>query len=75
MLNRDLKKILKRKLAGSLVATTLFSAVLSTGLSAFLTEAYGAEADQSLLPDIVVTDETMYVNLDFYGDISKVNVV
>ena len=56
-------KIRHRQLTAALLA----AAVIGTGAGGSL-PAYGAEAS-------VATDETMYVNLDYYGRPAKINVV
>ena len=56
-----MKKIYKRIMAAGMAAV-----MISTGNGSIW--VLGAEAD-------VAIDETMYVNLDFYGKIDKINVV
>ena len=58
---RDLKRIMQRGAAAVLAGSIIFS---NTGLM----NAYAGQAKATV-------DETLYLNLDYYGDISKANVV
>ena len=63
MRKHSAKKIFRRAIAHTVLLSCLSTNIFSATINAF---AAGAHAD---------VDETMYVNLDYYGSVNKVNVV
>lgn len=70
---RMLKNIIRRKTARALIVSFLFSLISYPLYGDRAVVSYGAES--SAEPDVALCDETLYVNLDYYGGVSKVNVV
>lgn len=61
-----MKRIIKKKTAYRIAAVTLLTGMLMSETMPLVSYAAGAKVD---------VDETMYLNLDYYGQISKANVV
>ena len=61
-----MKRIIKKKTAYRIAAVTLLTGMLMSETMPLVSYAAGAKVD---------VDETMYLNLDYYGQISNANVV
>ena len=61
-----MKRIIKKKTAYRIAAVTLLTGMLMSETMPLVSYAAGAKVN---------VDETMYLNLDYYGQISKANVV